>query len=229
MELLIDAWLVSAVVGRAAFLRGMRHYSETWRYRHPYPEDFYAAFQKGAGVDIGWYFEEVFQGTGRVDWSVEVDDWKLPELSGYEQVEDGSFVLRESDEEAGGAENGSPPGDEDDEDDGRPRKYEVVVRRKGSLRLPLTIEVSFDDESKKTFQWTRAMQAESTWWRLPLQAGTTKVTSVVIDPQQLYYLDGNMADNRWYADTDPMVPARWAERVYTQYAHLLHWFCSMGG
>ena len=39
-------------MGRDAFLRGMRHYSETWRYRHPYPDDFFAAFQEGAGVDV---------------------------------------------------------------------------------------------------------------------------------------------------------------------------------
>ena len=34
------------VVGHDAFLRGMRNYADKWRYRHPYPEDFYAAFQE---------------------------------------------------------------------------------------------------------------------------------------------------------------------------------------
>ena len=55
---------LEGLVGRERFLRGMRHFAETWRYRHPYPDDFFAAFAEGAGADLAWYFEAVFRGTG---------------------------------------------------------------------------------------------------------------------------------------------------------------------
>ena len=105
------------------------------------------------------------------------------------------------------------------------------MRRRGTLCLPLTIEVRFEDGSVQTFRWSREEQlaARSTWWRLPLPDGPSEIERVLLDPERRYYLDGNMSDNQWYAETDEVVPARWGERAFTQYLHLLHWFSSLGG
>src|SRR5439155_1182209 len=59
-------------VGWERFLRGMRAYSEHWRYAHPYPQDFFDAFQAGAEAKLDGYFEQVFRSTATVDWKVEV-------------------------------------------------------------------------------------------------------------------------------------------------------------
>ncbi len=239
---------IAGVVGRDAFLRGMRYFSENWRYRHPYPEDFYAAFNEGAGVDISWYFEDVFQGTATVDWSVEVDQSKAPELKGLVMQEDGTYLLTgygEKPQSEGAADPDAndgteaatdpAPTDEDevaasDEDDpDRPNHFDVLIRRKGTLRLPVRIVVTFEGDHREEFEWTREQQAQSTWWRLPLEPSPEKLLSVVIDPDRAYYLDRNMSDNQWFADTSFAVPMRWTERAFTQYAHLLHWFSSTGG
>ena len=277
-----------AVVGDTAFLKGMRHYSGKWRYRHPQPDDFYEAFNEGAGVDVSWYFDELFEGTGTVNWSVDVSQRRSPEPRGFFLVEGQGYVEvvpeddpeedpeedpaedpgeapgeapgedPEEDEapesEADGAGNAdveqdaAPPGedpgavpdgeldeqpeeaqeDEEDEDE-RPWLYDVAVRRRGTLRLPLVIEVGFADGSTRRFEWTREMQEGVMWWRLPIDPGSEKIERVILDPQRRYYLDTDMSDNQWYSERDSVAPARWSERAFTQYAHLLHWFSSLGG
>ncbi|MCA9003211.1 MAG: hypothetical protein KDB61_14910, partial [Planctomycetes bacterium] len=82
---------LAGVVGQDAFLRGMRYYADQWRYRHPYPQDFFTAFQAGAQVQIPWYFEELFEGTGTVDWGVTVSDRAIPEGQGWFLGEDGDW------------------------------------------------------------------------------------------------------------------------------------------
>ncbi len=77
------------LIGTDAFLRGMRHFAETWRYRHPYPDDFYAAFVEGSGHDVHWYFDEVFRGTGTADWAVAVEPFREAEPAGLFQAEVG--------------------------------------------------------------------------------------------------------------------------------------------
>lgn len=92
---------LSGLVGNESFLRGMRHYADEWRFRHPYPDDFFTAFVEGSGQDVGWFFDEVFRGTGTVDWSVEVDQQRDGEPAGYFQAEAlGEFELL-IDEDAG--------------------------------------------------------------------------------------------------------------------------------
>jgi len=225
---------LSAVIGRDAFLRGMRHYAKTWRYRHPYPDDFFQTFSEGAGVDVSWYFEDVFRGTGTVDWSVDVQQRKTPKRKGWFMDAEGVFTKapatddddddNDEDEEEDDDERDSGPADPD-----WPWIYNVTLRRNGELRLPVTVEVVFADGSREPFEWTREMQAGSNWWRLPLAPGVEKIASVVIDPERLYYFDENMTDNQWYEEVDSLVPLRWSERIVTQYSHLLHWFGTTGG
>jgi hypothetical protein len=258
---------LQAIVGDKAFLAGMRHYSAQWRYRHPYPEDFYAAFNEGAGADVGWYFADLFESTATVDWGVNVEQERTPVLKGMVQGADGFVDVEASvsvepelepdadPESEPAAEPGSEPeaeigseptaadgsepaaepaaepapsGEESDE----PKPdwiYDVIISRKGTLRLPVEIEVQFTNGAVESFEWTREAQEGTTWWRLPLEPGPQKIERVLVDPARRYYLDGNMADNQWYAGKDLVAPLRWSERAFTQYVHLLHWYSSLGG
>ena len=235
------------VVGRDAFLRGMRHYADQWRYRHPYPKDFYAAFQEGAEVDVQWYFDDLFRGTGTVDWEVRVSDAGALKDKGLFLEEDGVWrdavkvveevtpeeSLPEDEESSAEAEEGA---EEEEVASQEPapeapsmRRQEVIVQRRGTLRLPLPIKVRFVDGTETIFTWTREAQEESTWWRLPLPPTSSKIEWVLLDPDRHYYLDTNMTDNQWYRETDSVRAFRWGERVFTQYTHLLHFFSTLGG
>ena len=237
------------LVGPGVFLRGMRHFSQDWRYRHPYPEDFYASFMEGSGVDVGWFFEEVFRSTGTVDWSVSVGQHKPAAPSGFFMQEDGSFAGPDAGVEAGPepapeAVPSPEPGDEEQES-AEPEvavspkdglwHYDVVIRRKGTVRLPLPIEVRLEpladggDYELLEFEWTREMQGQSAWWRLPIEPGKRRIHSVVIDPERKYHIDEDLSNDRWFAKRDRLAPWRWTERSVTWHSRILQWLSRIAG
>jgi hypothetical protein len=210
---------LQSVVGDDAFLRGMRHYAREWRYRHPYPEDFFQAFQEGAGVDCAWYFEEVFRSTATADWSVEVDARRRPRDAGLFQGEGGEFLER-----AGGADAAEEAG----EDDSRPWQIELVLRRVGGLSLDMPVRMTFADGEQKDELWTRAEQRLQSWKRLAFQSDE-KLVAVELDPDGRIFLDGKRSNDRWYAESDPLRPWRFGERVLVSLQHALHFLGGIGG
>ncbi len=219
-----------AVIGDEAFLRGMRHFSREWRYDHPYPEDFYASFQEGSGEELEWYFEELFQGRGTVDWSVEVNQVARPEPKGYFQSEGGAF-LEQPDSEPNGEERTT-------------WQTEIVLRNEGELCLPVPVRLVFeappaesgddvevDAEPQRVVEeivWTRPQQQREGWLKLEFER-REKLISVEIDPERSYYIDADMSNNSWFETSDRAAPWRWSERVLSQYQRYLHWIGGIGG
>ncbi|MBJ02644.1 MAG: hypothetical protein CMK00_07230 [Planctomycetes bacterium] len=218
---------MAGVFGEEAFMKGMRHYSESWRYRHPYPEDFFQAFGEGAGIDASWYFADLFQSTKTVDWSVEVSQVRVAEARGWVQASPGvPFELisdepEEEDEDGDGEKDG-------DKGDGRSWEVEILLRRQGELRLPLEVELTFAGGRTERHTWTRAEQQGVRWKRITLTSAE-KLKSAVIDPERGIYLDLDMSDNQWFDETEKVTATRWTERVFSRYAHLLHFFEGIGG
>ncbi|MBI5365147.1 MAG: M1 family metallopeptidase [Planctomycetes bacterium] len=206
---------LKGMVGDERFLRGMRAYSERWRYGHPYADDFFDAFCEGAQADAHEFFEQAFRSTATVDWSVEVRQRKASDPEGWFLDAHGEWKRREAREK--GAEKGWAT--------------DVLVRRKGVFYLPLKLEVTFEGGAKERFLWSVDEQRRATWWR-PYATGTVnakKVVSAVLDPERVYYLDTDMSNNQWHDATSVATPLRWSERVLTQCAQLLHWIGGVGG
>ncbi len=224
-----------AIVGEEAFLRGMRHYSETWRYRHPYPDDFVQTFSEAAGGDYAWYFDALLGTSDTVDWSVEVQQKAIADAIGWFPGEDGVYALVEKpqsgEEGAAESEAASARDGEDEGARGKLWRYDVVLRRRGGLELPVSVRVSFADGTTQDLKWTREDQAKSNWWRLPLEPGTPKIASVIVDPDRQWWIDEDMSNNQWYDQKsgEHLAPLRWTERVLSQYSHLLEFFASTGG
>lgn len=213
------------LVGDEPFMRGMRSYAKEWRYGHPYPEDFFASFQAGAGLDedISWYFEELFQGTGTVDWSVSVDQKRRASPAGFFQSGQGEFLEVEMPED----ERGDDDGDSDEEDD-RAWVIDIVLRREGQLRLPLAVRMTFEDGEVREFTWNRSQQGDKPWLRHEFES-SRKLVSVVLDPDNAYWIDTDLSNNRWYDEKDEVAPLRWGERVFSRMTHMLHWYAGLGG
>ena len=205
---------LAAVVGQGAFLRGMRHYAREWRYRHPYPEDFFHSFQEGAGVNVDWYFRALFQGRGTVDWQLEVEQGRRPDPAGFFQSEGGEFFEQPAEEERSG--------------DPAPWQVSVLVRSEGELVLPVPIRLTFEDGTTEEFLWTREEQAKRGWIRIERDS-QKKLVRAEVDPERSYYLDTDMSNNAWYDETDDLAPWRWGERVLAQYQHFFHWIGGLGG
>jgi hypothetical protein len=219
---------LEGLVGRDRFLRGMRLYSERWRYGHPYPQDFFDAFNTGANVDVSWYFDEAFRGTSTVDWSVEVAEKRAAPPTGWTQGADGAFERIDSHASA------SPRTDEERtpaDAEAEPWSIDVVVRRKGTFLLPLRLQLTYDDGSKENLVWSREDQVRTTWWK-PLAGrdpSPKKLVSAVLDPDRVYLLDTDMSNNQWFDEVDTSSAWRWSERVLTQFAEVLHWYGGLGG
>jgi len=205
---------LEGLVHRDTFLRGMRNYSEKWRYGHPEPDDFFDAFNEGAGTDVSWYFDELFRGTGTVDWQVQVANKQVKPAAGMYLDDTGNFVLREAEELP--------------EDAAVVWKCDVTLRREGELRLPVLVRVTFADDTQEEFTWTREEQAEERWIRRTYN-GTNKVKKVELDPDHDYYLDLDMSNNQWYDETDAVAPLRWSERVFSRLAQSLQFCVGIGG
>ncbi len=227
---------LAGIVGQDAFLRGMRHYSETWRYRHPYPDDFFAAFQAGASVDVDWYFDQVFRGTGTVDYQVAVEQERVRRPRGMFQAQPGQEFAKapvdpgavEEDEEDEDAEAAQGDQETGSEDDGRPWRAEVLVVRKGELRLPLSIELRFKDGTSERREWKREEQERSHWTRIVLE-GRPELVAALLDPDSLNYLDADRSNDRWYKKVDRLAPVRWSERAFNRWLHVLFWQAGIGG
>jgi hypothetical protein len=226
------------VVGYKQFLTGMRTYAEAWRYRHPYPQDFFDTFNEAVGQDLTWYWEDAFRSTKTIDWSVGVKQKRTSKREGFFQGEDGQFTLASKTE---GTEAEQDPAESEvaeveaedeensaDETKERPWGAVITLRRKGELCLPLVWRVTYEDGTVEDHVWSREAQLEQPWMKLRTE-GKKKIQSVVLDPERAYYFDGNMYDNQWYSKGDEVAPLRWTERVLNQYGHLMHWYAGIGG
>ncbi len=204
------------LVGEEKFQRAMRLYSERWRYRHPYPDDFFAAFQEGAGVDLKWFFDDAFRSEATIDWSVEVAQRRTQPDEGWFPGADNVWSRKSADEKPAGEAGWIA---------------DVIVRRRGTFCLPIQVELTWEGGEKETLLWTRMAQLQQAWWK-PLagrEPSAKKLVSVVLDPAQRYWLDLDLSNNRWYEQRDTRTPLRWSERVLAQAAALLHWFGGIGG
>jgi len=190
------------VVGYEPFLRGMRHYSEQWRFRHPYAQDFFDSFCEGAGVDVHWYFEDLFRGTGTVDWSIDVQQQRESERKGVFQAGPRTSSSRSTrrrrrrrrpSRSRGRTRAGRrAEAERGQHDEDSPWKARVLVVRHGDLRLPLTIELRYDDKSTERRTWSREDQAATHWLSIEV-SGKKKLVAVVIDPERTYFIDTDMS------------------------------------
>lgn len=201
------------VVGRDAFVKGMRFYSERWRYQHPAPQDFFDAFCQGAGADVHWYFDELFRSRETVDWSVAVQQRRKPAVRGFVQP-GATDEFSEAPREAA--------------DKNAPWESEVVVTRRGAIRLPLTIELRFEGGAVERVSWSREDQQASAWLKLRRE-GPHKLLAAIVDPERVYYLDLDMSDNQWFDEIDEVATWRWTERAFQRFASFLHWQSGIGG
>ncbi|MFQ6612863.1 MAG: M1 family metallopeptidase [Fidelibacterota bacterium] len=51
----------------------MQDYYETWKFKHPQPEDFQASFKKYVDEDLSWYLNDVFNKTNYIDYGIKTN------------------------------------------------------------------------------------------------------------------------------------------------------------
>ncbi|HCW08454.1 MAG TPA: peptidase M1 [Cytophagales bacterium] len=60
------------IMGEENFYKGMLRYYNTWKMKHPTPNDFIRVMEKTSGLQLGWYLRYWTQTTKRIDYSLGV-------------------------------------------------------------------------------------------------------------------------------------------------------------
>jgi aminopeptidase N len=58
------------IIGEDNFYKGMQRYYNTWKMRHPEPNDFLRVMEKTSGLQLKWYANYWLQTTKRIDYGV---------------------------------------------------------------------------------------------------------------------------------------------------------------
>lgn len=59
------------IVGEETFYQGMRRYFNTWKFRHPEPNDFMRVMEKESGLQLHWYYRYWILTTKHIDYGIE--------------------------------------------------------------------------------------------------------------------------------------------------------------
>jgi len=61
---------LSYIIGNEAFEKGMLSYYNTWKFKHPNPNDFIRIMEKESGMELDWYKEHWVNTTNTIDYAV---------------------------------------------------------------------------------------------------------------------------------------------------------------
>ncbi len=72
-------------LGEDLINKATRDYYESWKFKHPGPEDFEAAFDKHVDEDLSWFFDEAIRSTKYIDYGIRL------KKDGFEIINHGSL------------------------------------------------------------------------------------------------------------------------------------------
>jgi hypothetical protein len=214
---------LESLLGTEAMARVMRTYHERWRFRHPASDDFYAVVAEVTGRDARWFFDQTVERPGILDdevASVRSERVRVP----HGVFGEGESKTTVSTKEARLRER------EADEAGGRPWRSMVVVRRRGEVRLPMSLELEFEGGASQTmslqdldFEGGKTETAPlldgrkdgrpwlGRWKRIEL-TGERRLVSATVDPENRVAIDVNRLNNARRVEPDGLAAAHWGVR-----------------
>ena len=173
------------LLGGGQVERALREYVSRHRFAHPTTADFLAVLQEVAararpGLDLRPYIEQLFHGTGTIDFAVAA-------LRSREARDPVGLVPAPA--------AGQPPADRSAPPasaSGPPGRFqtEVIVERRGEAVLPVEVVVRFENGEEKRERW----DGRATWKRFTYETAS-QVESARVDPDGIYVLDLDVTNN----------------------------------
>lgn len=211
--------LRNSIIGKELFDKAFKEYANRWKYKHPNPSDLFRTLEDGTAVDLDWFWKGWFFTTDNVDIELADVKWfqvKQDEVAIENQVKKGqsSKISGSGKSDKGKGFSDGPeeinmlPTDDSaygqflsrvDEDEVKARMagknlYELTLKNRGGLVMPVIIEWTYADGTKEI----ERLPAEI--WRLN-EAEVKKtflkdkeVVNVMLDPN-LELADVNMENN----------------------------------
>jgi hypothetical protein len=179
-------------LGEPTWARIMRTYHMRYRYRHPTKADFIGVVNEVAAKDMTWFFDELFDSTLTFDYGVaEVSSVKLP------RQRRGVFDTGGSREEMTSKKIEEIEQEEDKSSEAKPAPVyltTVVLRRFGEARVHGDARVKALIRFKDGTTETRTWDGQARWTRLTF-VKPVEVQSAQVDPEGIWLIDANLANN----------------------------------
>jgi Peptidase family M1 domain len=188
-------WLhtLENMIGWPRLQKGMSAFFAQYTFRHPKPEDFFAAINAAAGQDLGWYYDQVYRSSNEFDYGIEHLSSRPVTVRGF--TGSGTSLTFSP---------GDPP---------NPARSEttVIVRRYGEAVFPVDVLVAFDNGEKIVERWDGKDR-----WKAYSYQRAVPVSFAQVDPGRVLLLDVNYTNNSRALDPDTSRATRkWAAKWMT--------------
>jgi hypothetical protein len=155
---------LEGVVGEKNVIRGLHEYFERYKFKHPTPQEFTDSMNQSLGEDLDWYWQQAIYGTEVLDYRILRAGSERLDWYSKEPEKKGTTIYHS----------------------------EVIVHRRGTFELPVTLEVKFDDGSTVRERW----HGQHRWHRFSWDK-KAKLVSAEIDPDHVVWLDRDPINNSW--------------------------------
>jgi hypothetical protein len=180
------------LVGRDRFAQAMKHYAETWAFKHPTGNDLVTALEESLGEDLRWFWRPAFYEPGGVDYAVR--------SATCTPAREPRGVFGEGSSRKVVAGGGGGTG----------YTCDVVVFNLGVVPVPVDVELRFADGSHQRERWDA--RDGSRWHRFTL-ARSSPLVEVEIDPDAAVLLADNLLDDHIRLTPDKRASWRASARV----------------
>ena len=182
-------------LGRQTMARVMRTYHERWRYRHPSSDDFYAVATEVSGRDLTWFFTQLTEGSGVIDFEV-------ASLTSRRESPVAGLV-----DTAGGKTRLIAPKADPAAPNRAPYDSRVVIRRLGTIAFPVEILLHYEGGGRERVTW----DGQGTWKELT-RRGPHQLLSAEIDPEHRITLEVSRLNSARRVVPSARVAAAWSAR-----------------
>ncbi len=184
-------------LGEQTMARVMRTYHERWRFRHPHSDDFYAVANEVSGQDLSWYFSQVVEGSGVLDYAVSsVSSTRVKTRQGYTDGEGTRTLVKQEEARKLDRDNTSGPYD-----------TVVMVKRLGGVTMPVQIALKFEGRDVERLDW----DGKDTYKRIALRRDE-RLEWAAVDPDHVAVLDVDWTNNSRRLEPDGRAAFKWSAR-----------------
>lgn len=199
-------------LGKQTMQKVMRTYFERWRFKHPRTQDFINVVNEVSGQNLNWFFDQALFTNATLDYSISrVFTRKVEKKRGYDftlsiQDKDTSSTNNDAnattlpaiikDSASNFTDSKSVAIEHSTTDsikaENKPKMYysEVHVRRLGSFKFPVEVEVIFENGEKIHEKW----DGKALWQKFRY-VKPTRLVSATVDPDGKIPLDINFTNN----------------------------------
>ena len=218
--------LRETVMGRELFDHAFKTYSHRWMFKHPTPEDFFRTMEDASAVDLDWYWRGWFYTTDYVDIGVKglkkyyVSDKPNKQMREYMAARNLTekdllplvYLIDEESEDFDPNMKGKSP-----TETSQPLKefmmdnmtaderakvkepkyfYEVTFEKPGGIPMPLIVEYSYADGSRKNITYPPEIWRKNDAEVKVVLSSQNELTGIVVDPKA-ETADIDTTNNSW--------------------------------